>query len=641
MADANYLPTHAARFALVRRTESAYGFIRSALRATILLVFCLLTPYSSAQDKAFAWRVWIERQDTTGEPVPVLQADTSYVLHAQIVAVHDPKALAQQIGGAEFLRTVNEDLTANAKAAMQEGRRQLRRKMILIHDETYFRMPDEVMSSMWVEVRHIVRPLNNGDPRKNQAVSNTVTFPLVTQKPIPVGRAYLALAVFDDQLNQVHDNISLAACTEPLAKTQPGCKGYSPIAFGLMGRDPFRDSAGNDPEHLRGMPDAAFTFIQQEQNKPVVGVLRVNRIGPEILDNEKPLVWHLQRQSMASIIANLREIPERLTSRRDVARETGESLYRMLFPRDAEAARARFEQFVKAVAPYPQPFSLKSPASIAVRFVGPARLLQSPRAYPLSAMWVPVYRSPPTGITFTSEEANGLFIGHHFRIELPLERQQTQWTHPCISNWVFVGPPLGLGDEALKLARSQLDSQYLHTALNGKDETIVLGNAKRRFPMTSMRTARSLMTSRDDVQRPSAISFVSHHARNRLYFTDQANDGFWATDVSVRFKQPSFAILNGCTTGSGNPVEAQFLDQLNSSGFEAMIATVAPVNGDLAGRFTACMIAILDRQSGRMTLADFFQQTRYCVYEKTDDTEILKYVFLGNSRLEICAPGEE
>ena len=595
--------------------------------------------------RGFAWRISIARADAPGAAVTAIEAGSSYQITVDIVPVKDVANPDANGNAGQYVRIIRDDIAADAKSQIDAGRNYVRRHLVLILDNSHFALAEGIDNVIDLDARKIMKHLGS-KPDEGETASVSVeklTFPVQTRDELPNGRVYLAVAAFDEMMKSVRDEASLAICTVARAQADADCGRLHTVAFGLRGRDASRDWANHDAGSLFGLPDAAITFFQLRQRSPVIGVLTVNRLDGKFDEKPKSEVWLLATQDMANLISNLERMPKRLSGAFDLAREEGEFLYKLLFPpRAGPEVRKRFEAFLAAAAPYAQPFVLLNQSSITVRFVAPSTVAQPPRMIPLGAIWVPVRRSFAHGTTFTTNDEEGLFLGHHFRIELSLDKQQTQTKQQCIGHWQFVGPP-GV-DTALSDARGAISPTRFGVRLNG-DPSFYLQKKGRRLPIRNMTEFRFWVTAPNELPDPVAISIVSHHDENRLFFTAAAYDGFTAADASMKFAKPSFAILNSCETGSANPAKSQIVQDLNFNGIEAMVATIAPVKGELAGQFADCLLASLDEQNGPTTLAELFRSTRACVVDVKNkgrfDAEILKYVFLGNGSLEICASAPE
>src|SRR5262249_12716345 len=240
----------------------------------------------------------------------------------------------------------------------------------------------------------------------------------------------------------------------------------------------------------------------------------------------------------------------------------GSGLYNVLFPAetdDGKKAQQAFDEFVQAHTGTQT--SVSAMPSIFVRMIGP------------DAESVLV----PFGITAVHLGDNTDFIGNRFRVEMPLAVQSYVTQSRPLTRWFVVAPEASRTDE-LGTARKAAEAAFA----NWED------HVQRSFP--DMSQTFDWIGKRGEEREGSALVVLSHHDSDRLYF--DKSDSLSADNITLTFRRPAVAILDGCGTGAA---AGTLIKDLNTHGFDAIIATATPVSPRMAGDFLVCLSDTLEK----------------------------------------------
>lgn len=402
----------------------------------------------------------------------------------------------------------------------------------------------------------------------------------------------------------------------------PACGPSRPLTVGLRGVDSIRLGAERKGALL---PDGALHIIKFD-SATLRGVFRCNTCPDWAKDYYA--VWPLDK-SMDEVTSY---IGQTLPTDLDNANVTdddisliahGEDLFAEFFGgkedenKDQDAARKRFLDFVSSKALSNQGPGLHP--SLFVRVLG--QNSESLPVLPVGLMRVPLGNG--------SED----FLGFYFRVETPLQRQNYETPHSCISSWRLLVPSTTTGnsmDQARKPFGPWIDS---FTAW-GSHAVVDQGDIK----------AFSLwLKSGTIVTDPTAILILSHHDLNRLYFMDPG-DTIETPNLQLRFSAPSLVILDAC--GTGQPGATEFMRTFNKQGVSAVIATDTAVRLDMAGDFASILMRQFSNNPG-ITLGDAeFEAIGELsgANESASQSQIkygaraLEFVLVGNGNLTLCVP---
>lgn len=416
------------------------------------------------------------------------------------------------------------------------------------------------------------------------------------------------------------DEMVVDICLSSEAST-PACGPSKPVTVGLSGVDSVRLGA-----ERKGVPvpDGALQIIKFD-SATLRGVFRCNTCP----DWEKDYyaVWPLDK-SIDEITSYLGQtLPTDLNianyTKDDSALVThGEDIFAELFGAEDDenknegVARKRFLDFVSSKA-------LSNPGpglhpSLFVRVLG--QNSETLPVLPVGLMRVPLGNG--------SED----FLGFHFRIELPLERQSYDTPHSCISNWKLLVPSTSTRnsmDEARKPFGAWIDS-FSAWAPNDVNQ----GDIK---------AFSTWLKSGAIVSDPIAILILSHHDVNRLYWEDEG-DTLETPSVQLRFAAPSLVILDAC--GTGEPGATEFMQTFNKQGISAVIATDTTVRLDMAGDFASILMKQFSNNPN-ITLAEAMFQAIGELSGTNESASVspikygaraLEFVLVGNGNLTLCVP---
>lgn len=402
------------------------------------------------------------------------------------------------------------------------------------------------------------------------------------------------------------DELAIPVC---VGSEEDDCRAMPPpIETSLRGFDSLRlaDQRSSDRSTY---PDGALHFLELNTGT-VIGVFHRNDWA-----EDQFLSWRLQ-DNAKSLRAWLKDnlIPAfNVARKREELTERGRDLFDRLFPDDVEGQSAR-KEFLQFFSEYR--FSTKGgvPRSLFVRMLpqedDPLPIL------PIGLMAVQIGGQPPE------------FLGLEFRVETPLESQDYRPAQTCVSNWVMLLPP---EDSELANVRDRVRAHLAQWQ-----------NTRTMFD--DIPQFRDWARNTDQPSPPTVLATLSHHARDRLYFSSES---IMSTGFHRQFPNPSIAILGGC--GTGNIGATDIVRALNRHGVSAVVATSTEISPILGADFLTTLDDALSAQSpGSVSLElAMFNTLQSLATKEPSKTSgpygpaVLVFALLGNGNLQICAAKKE
>ena len=563
------------------------------------------------------WNAWAEPASPTFSfsPVPFLQpAGKDYSL------VLDLAALAYREGSDVFHQAAGD--TLKKLALVDSNRPDIELKLVIVPDKKFFKTPGLIVPlPLRVDLKRLRQALNSGvnvprDPfemlRENATRDFSFGRARINLRPLgQEGTGSVAITFWADGVMPV-DELSIPLCVASNAEAAKKCEIRQPVQDSLAGIDPIRVAVQQGASSPR--PDGALHFIELDDSTQV-GIFRDNA-WPE----GQYVSWTLARSAKAT----RQYLQQTLLHDFDVAATdtdlgfVGLELYNLLFPPDptnADALKAK-EDFAAFIRRHRDRTDPADPPSIFVR------MLSADKDEPPFLI--------PLGIMVHDFDGKRDFVGFHFRIQTPLEIQDYQPYSKCIGSWVVVAPP----------ANASGVPEELSTASKHFSDWFQTWKVESIGEMGAFITWISGEVSEPD---PVSLFILAHQDSNSLYYEDSPR--LAPALIVRRFKTPSVAVVNGCSTAA--PGSSSIVQQLNANGVSAVIATAAKVNVDLAGDFFAVLGDFLTKNSpGKeyplgvahyltiQKLRNMTPKTGFSPY----GAKVLAYELLGNSSLRVCSP---
>ena len=556
------------------------------------------------------WNAWAEPASPTPSfsPVPFLEpADKSYSL------ILDLAALAYGEGSDVFHRAARDtlkDWVLNSKTPDVDL------KLLIIPDERFFKTTRRI-ETLRINLKRLRQVFNTGidvprDPfellRENATRDFSFGRVQINLRTLgQEGTGSVAIALWADGVMPV-DELSIPLCVAANAEAAKKCEIRQPVQDSLSGLDPVRAATQREASSLR--PDGALHFIELDSSTQV-GIFRDN-IWPE----GQYVSWRLAKSAKATrqyLQQTLLHNFDDAVTDADLA-VVGLELYNLLFPTPgASEAQTAFADFIRRHRDRKDP---ANPPSIFVR------MLSNDTDDPPFLI--------PLGVMVHDFDGKRDFLGFHFRIQTPLEIQDYQPYSKCIGGWVVVAPP----------ANASGVPKELNEAREHFSDWFKTWDFKPLDGMGTFITWASLNVSETD---PISLFILAHQDSNSLYYEPSPRLG--AELIVRRFKTPSVAVVNGCSTGA--PGSSLIVQQLNSRGVSAVIATAAKVDRHLAGDFFSVLGDFLTKNpAGKeypLGVAHFLtlQKLRDMIPKSGNSAygaKVLAYELLGNSNLRICSP---
>jgi hypothetical protein len=453
------------------------------------------------------------------------------------------------------------------------------------------------------------------------------------------GMGYVAISIWID--NKPVDEISVPVCVvdDDTKAALAECERHPATTYTFRGVNLFNHGS---------LPDAALHLVQLN-SKTLAGVFSCQDC--QTVNNGNYFTWILRSTpvGLRDALNNQVVIPfENAALKTDTTSyqqfvDGGDALYNLIFrdnsgrvePSDAEIAFRNFIKRVIQAEPTQQTITTvtmtKSPPMFlpgTANPVKPARpsmfvrlLPESPDlafAIPLDLMAVPV------------SDQREEFVGLHLKVYSPLEEQDYSVSQSCIDSWrLFVpGPNIDLGTDMDRARQPFLDD-------------IVKFRAWKNHATVDFNVAdfNGWIGQRAESVQGTAVVTLSHHALGKLCFTDpncSMGESVKEANIWRVFAQPSLAVINAC--GTAAPGASEFVRHLNSQGIEAVIATSATVEPEMAGEFLKLLVDRLEASTdSTYTISDAkFDAVKSLAVAY--GPKALVYSFLGNDSLRACGP---
>lgn len=558
------------------------------------------------------WNAWAEEFSETPRfsPVPKLRKNTNYefVIDLAALSYGDGPGLYHADTSEAFVDWISK---INAESATLD--------VLLIPDERIFapQTQNEQVKQLRVSLTKIRRtheqalrlrgsPFDELRAGHDDFVFGRIRAKIRTQDV--AGRGSIAVSFWSN--GTPLDELTVPFCV--VDSDSDACPLAENLSVSLRGIDPLRIGSSNDKSPY---PDAALHFIEMDPAS-VVGVLRCNTCND--WRTNQFVTWQIDRSAdfIASYLSGtvIHDFETRGTTA-DSFQQHGEDLYDLLFHgRDSARAKNQFAQFLTW---YPKTHNNATiPPSIFVRLL-PGRA-EPLFLVPLGLLYVPGYDD---------------FVGLHFRIETPLERQDYTASPGCISKWVLVVPendPAHQYDD-MQQARAPFAS-VIDEFQKSQNSTIY----------EKMGPFRSWLRQGGGTAESEALLILSHHDSNRLYF--DPSDTVESVSVQRPFLVPSIAIINAC--GTAKPGALEFVREFNDHGMSAEVATASEVEPRMAGLFAASLIRHLQDHAAetdygvaraRFDAVVEVSQMAMATGEKYGPRALI-YVMLGNGSIRACTP---
>jgi hypothetical protein len=406
------------------------------------------------------------------------------------------------------------------------------------------------------------------------------------------------------------DELAIPFCV--VENDSDACPITDNLGITLRGIDSLRiaSSKNNAP-----YPDAALHFIELDPAS-VVGVLRCNSCSD--WKKDQFVTWQIDRSAdfiakyLSGTIIHDFETPGTTA---DSFKQHGEDLFDLLFHgSDSGMAKNMFVQFLNKNPKTTGKGTI--PASIFVRLLPSST--EPLFLVPLGLLYAPGYDD---------------FVGLHYRIETPLERQDYTASAACISKWVLVVPeddPAHQYDD-MQQARAPF-APFIGQFQKWTNSTVY----------QKMGPFRSWLRQGGSAAESDAVLILSHHDSNRIYF--DPSDTVESVSVQRPFAVPSLAIINAC--GTAKPGAIEFVREFNDRGVSAEVATASEVEPRMAGLFATSFVQHLQDHAkdsdygvaqARFDAVVDVSQMAMTSGEKYGPRALI-YVMLGNGGIRACPP---
>ena len=229
-------------------------------------------------------------------------------------------------------------------------------------------------------------------------------------------------------------------------------------------------------------------------------------------------------------------------------------------------------------------------------------------------------------------------LGAAVEIESPLPLQSYLTSTSCISDWALLIPPqrTSAPDDALSAVFTARDNFDTWIPRFNSSCSSCVNNDPSKFG--------NWLTSNVPASGTTGIIVVSHHSTDGntdAYFMDVDAYGSIGpaayANVSRKFSDPSFAVLDAC--GTGKPASSEFIHQFNRGGIYSIVSTAIDVNPEIAGKFLNLFLTHLadaagdnDRSIGRaqwLAVRDLSKQY---------GSRAFVFSLSGNSAVKACVP---
>lgn len=571
-----------------------------------------LTP-DLANKTPTAWNAWFEEPPSPNYwAVERLKPNTEYNLVLHIAPL--------EYRG-QFLRYSSDEVQRRITSRSRTtGAHALRLTSLLLTDDEALRVQGSGTADILVDldkVRAWTGEGPSGDALSDQRARRTDPDYLFGNASLRVrttdkeGTTLIGVSIWDELAWPI-DELTISVCVASSSeRAREVCEAEKPTAVAYSSFDVGR------PAVTPG-PDAALHFISF--GRAVTGVFHRNQRGAPYL------AWKIPggAQAFTEHLAALNNAAARARYDQAMLSRAGEELYRLLFGRigdevnlNAEKAQAAFEGFIRPHLLQ----SFSSPGRVPSLFV---RYLTTEPERQLTLV--------PLGMAKVGPGPDA-YLGFHFQIQSPLQRNGHQEGKPCLTNWHLVLP--SATHPELGSLRQAFDVQL------GAWSAI----AQLSESMDELRDWIGV----EDTDSPTALVILSHHFTDHhsgtVSFDD--HDDLRASEIHRRFQGNTLAILNGCGTAESSADD--FVTALNTHGIGTIIASAHTVDSAMAVDYFGCLCGELtDASADAPTVSEAHFRALQCLRDRSPRANsdpygaaALAYVMMGNPSAELCQPQGE
>jgi hypothetical protein len=229
-------------------------------------------------------------------------------------------------------------------------------------------------------------------------------------------------------------------------------------------------------------------------------------------------------------------------------------------------------------------------------------------------------------------------LGAVLEIESPLPLQSYLTPTSCISKWTLLVPPQRTSNpsDALSAVFAARDNFESWIKRFSDSCSSCVNNDPSKFG--------NWLTANVPASGSSGVVVLSHHSTDGntdAYFMDVDADGNIGpatyANVSRKFADPSFAVLDAC--GTGKPASSEFIHQFNRGGIYSVISTAIDVNPEMAGKFLDLfMTHLTDKSSDNDGTIGRSQWLAVRDLSKKFGSRAFVFSLSGNSAIKACVP---
>ena len=411
---------------------------------------------------------------------------------------------------------------------------------------------------------------------------------------------YLILWVGDRPVEQ----ISVPVCVSTGAAGECSSFDAASSIFSVLGVKPFEAAAG-------GPTPGAQMQLYGFADGHVGGIFRHSGMQPGAME---PFTF---TSSLAEFLDHLEQTSLKTWEKSPPERrlDAGRSIYDVIFPENTSPrAREAFGAYIHRIRTSANPDE-------GLRTLVAQTIFSAPFFLPLNLMVPPV------------EPLDHLGRQVNIVTSLPVAVRNTVAAGGCVSRWILVVPSeTADGDTELQEALKR----FLALRTTWEEQT----DNTNLLVLTLDEFAK--LVNKQDTRvnladgRPTGIVILSHHTTNVLSVGPRLLDSDGLRGLHL-FRGPTFAVLNGCSTGS--PGAVAFVRRLSELGVGSIIATSTGVSPQLAGEFVKCFNDTLAKGSADgVTVRQAYEQTKSCLWQAYG-SQTLQYALLGDGNIRLCPIG--
>lgn len=562
------------------------------------------------------WNLWFEdslHHTASFKPLPMLRPNGAYTLFAHLSARKFVlEGVVVEDIGAEVLHQLRNIPADTTEVTLR-----------LMYDPAFFRQPPDasVTAPMIVNLgklrsltmAQVMDAQASGDPLLDFGKASFYLTTIGREGTTGIGISIWANGL---PIGELGAKFCVSATTTDECSEEPG------YVTSLRGADAVR--VGPERKDL-AVPDGALQFFPHG-NQTVTGVFRCNTCG---WPKDRLVSWQLKMREdklLEYLSTRIQPAFQNAVEYDEIKdfQNAGSDFYRVLFVNghaDGQQARASFESFLAGA---PKKAGSKPP-SLFVRFVTSS---EEPDIYGLPLALI---RAPMPG---GGED----FLGHHFRIEIPLQRQDYTQSETCIRDWVALVPPDTkpngeAQDVDLVKVRGPLNDWITHLQSAS-------GNARVFEHLSDFRTWLANDLPWDEHGKPVpptsgvGIAILSHHEDGAIYFDKiQRTDEIRAASISRVFGAPSIAFVNAC--GAAAPGAVDFITGFNSQGVPTVIAASTTAEPEMAGEFMRTLLDEFSAHDGGYTIGEAAFDAHQRLKDRFGPRPLIFSVY-GNSAARLC-----